>query len=186
MENHQNSQTNQKDLKRLYDLYLHDVYKYCLYFTNNHAEAEDLTQDTFIKVMKSYPSFKGESSEKTWILSIARNTTVDYFRKRKIRDFLPDIFFSKTNDPLYDEPEQYSENKEEWEDIQHALRKLKPAYRNVVILRGLQELSIKETAAILQCKESKVKVDYHRALKQLQNYVSKHEEGGFRFHEDAK
>lgn len=177
---------NDEKLQQLYDTYLHDVYKYCLYFTNNHAEAEDLTQDTFMKVMRNLHTFKGNSSEKTWILSIAKNTTVDYFRKRKIQDFFPEIFFSKPSPSTYDDPVNYSETREEWKDIQQALTQLKPAYRNVIILRGLQELSVKETAEILQCKESKVKVDYHRALKLMQNYVSKHEEGGYIFHENAK
>lgn len=177
--------TEKDIIQQLYDEYLHDVYQYCLYFTNNPAEAEDLTQDTFIKVMKNIYTFQGHSSTKTWILSIARNTTIDYFRKKKIQQFLPQLF-SRLENSSYGNPEASYDHHEEWEKLQLALLKLKPDFRSVVILRGLKELSIKETAEILQWKESKVKVDYHRALKQLQGYISKNEEGGFKFHENAK
>jgi RNA polymerase sigma-70 factor, ECF subfamily len=180
------SYANKKEIiQQLYDDYLQDVYQYCLYFTNSESEAEDLTQDTFMKVMKNFHSFQGNSSAKTWILSIARNTTIDYFRKRKIQQFLPELF-SRISQTSYGDPEANVEHLEEWEELQFALLKLKPDFRNVVILRGLKELSIKETAEILDWKESKVKVDYHRALKQLQNFVTKNKEGGFIFHEDAK
>lgn len=53
-----------------------------------------------------------------------------------------------------------------------AISKLKPNFRAVVILRGINELSIKETAEILQCSESKIKVDYHRALKELKKKLN--------------
>ncbi|WP_326929582.1 RNA polymerase sigma factor [Bacillus sp. m3-13] len=53
--------------------------------------------------------------------------------------------------------------------VHDAISKLKPSYRAVVILRGINEFSIKETSDILKCSESKVKVDYHRALKILKN-----------------
>lgn len=174
-----------EELQYLYNEHLQDVYQYCLYFTNNQAEAEDLTQDIFIKVMKNYHSFQGHSSVKTWILSIARHTTIDYFRRIKIQHFLPELF-SRIQNSTYGNPEVRYEHQEDWEKLQTALLNLKPDFRNVVILRGLKELSIKETAEVLNWKESKVKVDYHRALKQLQAYISKNEEGEFIIHENAK
>ena len=57
--------------------------------------------------------------------------------------------------------------------VHEAISKLKPNYRTVVILRGINEFSIKETSEILQCSESKVKVDYHRALKELKRRINK-------------
>lgn len=64
-----------------------------------------------------------------------------------------------------------------------ALLTLKPDYRNVVILRGLKEFSIKETAEVLNWKESKVKTDYHRAIKLLKESLSKSNEGVVIFNE---
>jgi RNA polymerase sigma-70 factor (ECF subfamily) len=56
--------------------------------------------------------------------------------------------------------------------LQQAIQSLKPTYRSIVILRGINEFSIKETATILQCNEANVKVDYHRALKVLRKKLN--------------
>ncbi|WP_226671719.1 RNA polymerase sigma factor [Rossellomorea aquimaris] len=157
-------------LEKLYETYFNDVYQYLFYFTNNSSEAEDLTQDTFMRVFKSYHSFKHQSSKKTWIISIARRTAIDHYRKRKLISLLPDVLLNlrKSEEGL---PEEEMEKNEEWEMVQAALSKLKPDYRNVVILRGLREYSVKETAEILDCKPSKVKVDYHRGMNLLKKLV---------------
>jgi RNA polymerase sigma-70 factor, ECF subfamily len=164
-------------LEMLYEKYFQDVYQYLLFFTNSQTEAEDLTQETFIRVFKSYPLFNHRSSTKTWIISIAKRTAIDYYRKRKWISLLPEtvanVMKSREGDP-----QQLIEVKEEWEVIQIALSRLKPDYRNVVILRGLKEYSVKETAEILDWKESKVKVDYHRAIKLLKEQLGSLSEGG--------
>ncbi|WP_257141064.1 RNA polymerase sigma factor [Bacillus sp. AFS015802] len=167
---------DQDRLEELYETFFHDVYQYLLYFTNNSSEAEDLTQDTFMRVFKSYHSFKHQSSQKTWIISIAKRTAIDHYRKRKLISLLPDVILNlgKSEEGI---PEEEMEKNEEWELVQAALSKLKPDYRNVVILRGLREYSVKETAEILDWKPSKVKVDYHRAMKLLKkSLVNSNEE----------
>jgi RNA polymerase sigma-70 factor, ECF subfamily len=165
-------------LNELYELYFDDVYHYLLYFTNSRTDAEDLTQDTFIKVFKHYDKFKHQSSVKTWIFSIARHIAIDHYRKKKAISVLPEFLtnIKASSDNL---PEKVIEEMDEWEQLQIALLKLKPDYRNVIILRGLKELSIKETAEVLNWKESKVKVAYHRALKEMKQFVHRTEEGGW-------
>jgi len=166
----------------LYEKYFDDVYQYLLYFTNSKTEAEDLTQDTFIKVIKHYDSFRQQSSVKTWIISIAKRTAIDHYRKKKFISILPSILtdMRKSEDFI---PEAEMDQNEDWAVLQKALLKLKPEYRNVVILRGLKEYSVKETAEILDWKESKVKVDYHRAIKLLKKYLNKSNEGVVIFNE---
>ncbi|MBU9711214.1 RNA polymerase sigma factor [Bacillus tamaricis] len=171
-----------EDIDSLCEIYYRDVYQYCLYFTNNKSDAEDLTQETFMKVMKALPTFNHQSKVKTWIISIAKNTAIDHYRRKKIVKFIPDLFLSKeiTKEGL---PESELYMKEDWQEVVDALTSLKPAYRNVIILRGIQEVSIKETAEILNWKESKVRVDYHRAIQQLQSILSPTERG---IYSDAK
>jgi RNA polymerase sigma-70 factor, ECF subfamily len=163
-------------IQELYEQYFDDVYHYLLYFTNSTIEAEDLTQETFIKVMRNYEGFRQQSSLKTWILTIAKRTAIDNYRKKKIISILPSILdnTSKSEDFI---PEDEVNHNENWVLLQKALLKLKPDYRNVVILRGLKEYSVKETAEILDWKESKVKVDYHRAVKLMKKYLYKSSEG---------
>lgn len=169
-------------IHELYEQHFDDVYHYLLYFTNSKSEAEDLTQDTFIKVLKSYDSFRQQSSLKTWILSIARRTAIDHYRKKKMISILPSILtdMRKSEDYI---PEEEMVHNHDWGVLQKALIQLKPDYRNVIILRGLKEYSIKETAEVLGWKESKVKVDYHRAIKLLKKYVNNSNEGGVIFNE---
>lgn len=164
------------EIESLCETYYRDVYQFCLYFTNNRSDAEDLTQEVFMKVLKALPSFNKQSKVKTWILSIAKNTAIDHYRRKKIIQFIPDVFLSKetAKDGL---PEQEFQIKEEWREVTEALTSLRPAYRNVIILKGIKELSIKETAEILNCKESKVRVDYHRAIKELHDVITP-DEGG--------
>ena len=77
-------------IRDVYQPYHQDVYQYCLYFTSNIEEAKDLTQETFVKALHSIESFQGKSSTRTWIISIARNTTIDFYRKRKFQRLLPE------------------------------------------------------------------------------------------------
>jgi RNA polymerase sigma-70 factor (ECF subfamily) len=65
----------------IYETYFEDVYQYLLYFTNNQQEAEDLTQETFIRVFKAYRQFEYQSKVKTWIFSIAKHVAIDHYRK---------------------------------------------------------------------------------------------------------
>jgi RNA polymerase sigma-70 factor, ECF subfamily len=162
-------------INEIYDLYHRDVYHFALYFTNNKQEAEDITQETFVKIMKSISNLKDPEKLKTWILSIARNTAMDMHRKRKFVSLFPEWVFDKEKDTVT--PEERLIQKGEWTELQNALLKLKHQYRTVVILRGLKELSIRETAEILGCSETKVRVDYHRALQHMKKQILKDEEG---------
>lgn len=166
---------NRLNINKIYECYHRDVYHFALYYTNNKQEAEDITQETFVKIMKSISSLKEPEKLKTWILSIARNTAMDLHRKRKFVRLFPEWVFDKEKDSVT--PEELLIQKGEWTELQNALLKLKHQYRTVVILRGLKELSIKETAEILGCSESKVRVDYHRALQHLKKQILKDEEG---------
>lgn len=156
----------QMDIEQLYQLYFKDVYQFCYYFTNRQSEAEDLTQETFIKAMKALHSFEGKSSWHTWLLAIARNTAIDSFRRKKW------LLLSSFTSLKEETSELGTKRIEDLEVIGQALQKLKPQLRATVILRGLKDLSIKETATVLSCSEEKVRVDYHRALKELRVLLS--------------
>lgn len=160
------------DIGELYDEYHKDVYHFALFFTNSKQDAEDITQETFIKILNSLQQLRDPSKKKSWILSIARNTAVDLLRKQKLIRFLPKIL---KQEGLPTKVESSSRNiiaEENWVELQNALLKLKPHYRSVVILRALNELNVKETAGVLHCSEAKVRVDFHRALNFLRNDIN--------------
>lgn len=138
--------------------------------------AEELVQEVYIKVMKSYDRFEGNSSEKTWLYSIARHIAIDYIRKQNRRtkrifgmvDVTEHENQLKHPDPL---PDEILSQNEEVKHLYVALGKCKEDQKQVVILRYIQSLSIKETAEILGWSESKVKTTQHRAIKTLRQLL---------------
>lgn len=163
-----------REIEKLYIEHSDIVYRYIFLLTKNKETAEDLTQDTFYKAFKNLHKFRKQSSEKTWLLKIARHTTYDYFRRKRI------IHFSKwENDEVADEvslsPEFSLLQTEQFTEIYKLFDGLKKDYKDVLILRKVNELSIKETAYILGWTEAKVKTKTARALEFLKKEYSRKE-----------
>src|SRR4051794_39950289 len=106
----------------IYDEFYRDVYHFALYFTNSKHDAEDITQETFIKVLNSLHLLKDQSKKKSWILSIARNTAVDLIRKQKLIRILPDRL-GRESTSIKQKSNIIAE--ENWMELQTALLKLK-------------------------------------------------------------
>lgn len=160
----------------LYTKYHQDVFQFLFYMVKNREVAEDLVQEVYIRVLKSYKKFQGKSSEKTWLFSIARNVAIDFFRKQKgWKDKLlekVDLQMERVKDDHL-LPEEIALQNEEIRLIYECLDQCSVDQRMVIIMRYLQELSISETAEVLQWSESKVKTTQHRALKVLRKAVEK-------------
>ncbi len=123
----------------------------------NRAEAEDLLQDTFIKVMKA--ADKDIRNWKSYLLTIARNTVYDHWRKRKNRLSL-DLLKLKSKE----------KNIELKLDIEKGIKKLSPKLKEVVILREINQLEYKEIADILGIEKGTVKSRLSRARDELRNF----------------
>ncbi|MET3698451.1 RNA polymerase sigma-70 factor [Bacillus oleivorans] len=163
------------DIEEIYNLYYKDVYHFAIYYTNNKHEAEDITQETFIKAMKNLNSLQSLEKAKVWILTIAKNTAIDYKRKMRRISFFPAFF--KEERLSAPSPEERMLGQDSWKYVQKALLKLKPQYRSILILRGIKEYSTQETAEILGITEEKVRMNYHRAKTYLKREVGSLEEG---------
>ncbi|MFC0271559.1 RNA polymerase sigma factor SigX [Metabacillus herbersteinensis] len=170
--------------QRIYERYHQDIFQFLYYMVKNREQAEDLVQEVYIRVLKSYEKFEGRSSEKTWLFSIARHVAIDWFRKQKtLRQRIIEKF-DWERQQFEDETPLPEEIALQNEDVQLMYRSLDTCtvdQRAVIILRYLQELSISETAEALGWTESKVKTTQHRALKQLQKEMndSRVEKEGF-------
>ncbi|WP_226679756.1 RNA polymerase sigma factor SigX [Sutcliffiella horikoshii] len=167
--------------QELYEKYHQDVYQFLYYMVNNKEQAEDLVQEVYIKVLRSYDRFEGKSSEKTWLFSIAKHVAIDSFRKQKgwKNKLLETFDWSKQqvkdHAPL---PEEIAVQNEQVKQMYRCLDKCKVDHRLVLILRYIQALTIQETAQILGWTESKVKTTQHRALKVLKAYMEELQEKG--------
>ncbi|QQE75748.1 sigma-70 family RNA polymerase sigma factor [Brevibacillus composti] len=165
-----NTSAAEQQFNQIYQAYHKDVYHFLYCFTGNRGDAEDLTQETFIRVAASLSKFEGRAHLKTWMIAIAKNLSREWARKKRLSSFFTDVILR--NMPAEDGlPEPELETKESYKQILAGLQKLKPQYRTVIILRLIEEYSVKETAEILSCTEIKVKVDFHRAIKKLQNVL---------------
>ncbi|WP_196426752.1 RNA polymerase sigma factor [Lysinibacillus cavernae] len=160
-------------IEHLYDKYQRDVYHFALYYTNSREEAEDITQETFFKILKQLDNLKNEEKVKTWILSIARNTAVDIHRKQKIKRLLLEKLKWQPNLKEVQKPLEIVEQHEQWRIIQGALMTLKAHDRTIIICRMLKDFTIQETAEILGISEVKVRVDFHRAMTRLRKKVGR-------------
>ncbi|WP_282155671.1 RNA polymerase sigma factor SigX [Cytobacillus gottheilii] len=158
----------------LYNKYHHDVFQFLFYMVRNKELAEDLVQEVYIRVLKSYEKFEGKSSEKTWLFSIARNVAIDSFRKQKgWKQKLIETFDWSTHQVMDDLPipEDILMQKEEVRVMYKCLGYCTVDQRSVIVMRYIQELTITETAEALNWTESKVKTTQHRALKVLKKHM---------------
>ncbi|MCA0970306.1 RNA polymerase sigma factor SigX [Halobacillus litoralis] len=167
----------------LYDHYHQDLFQYIIYMVKDRNLAEDLVQDVYMKVLKSYDSFDGRSSEKTWLFSIARHVTIDYFRKQKRkRKRILDFFdWGEKGEELRDQarmPEEVAVLNDEMQQVYRALDDCTLDQRSVIILRYIQGMSIQEAAEVLEWSESKVKTTQHRGMKALKSKLEEKGQGG--------
>ncbi|MGM8214004.1 RNA polymerase sigma factor SigX [Bacillaceae bacterium W0354] len=172
-----------KDIfKELYDQYHRDLYQFIFYMVKDKHLTEDLVQEVYIKVIQSYDSFQGNSSQKTWLFSIARHVTIDYFRKhgRRKKHINTKVNLDESNDFISDQqplPQEIVERKESVQQLYHFIDECTEDQKMVIILRYIQELSIKETAEVLNWTTSKVKTTQHRGINLLKEKMNKVKEG---------
>ena len=162
--------------QEIYDLYHQDIYQFLFYMTKNRELTEDLVQEVYIRVLKSYSQFQGKSSLKTWLISIARNVAIDYFRKEKKKGWKSIIpFYGKKNLELRDQnpmPEEVAIQNDLVKLLYQCMDYCTLDQKTVLIARYIQDLSITETAEVLGWTESKVKTTQHRALKNLKKHMA--------------
>ncbi|WP_226579446.1 RNA polymerase sigma factor SigX [Halobacillus litoralis] len=173
-----------------YENYHQDLFQFIMYMVKDRSLAEDLVQDVYVKVLKSYDSFSGKSTEKTWLFSIARHVIFDYFRKqkRKRNRILGFFDWHDKGDELKDQhpvPEELIVQNEEIQQVYDALDHCSVNQRSVLVLRYIQELTIKETAEVTGWSESKVKTTQHRAIRTIKALMENQEEGSGN-HEETK
>lgn len=146
-----------------FERYGNDIYHFLIYRVGP-SDAEDLLQEVFIKALKGFNSFKANATPKTWLFSIARNLAIDESRKKKTKKWASTVPLEAANEPSTDiSPETIMDLNEDTKALYECIHQLKSNYQDVLILRGIKELSVQETAKILKWTESKVKSTHHRA-----------------------
>ena len=157
------------------------IYFLLLSLLKNETEAEDAAQQAVIKVYLNLKNFRGESQFRTWVLSIARNEGLGRLRRQTSRredsleadteeqngDFTPAILTSWREIPT-----EALEKKELAAILRAGIDSLPEIYRNIILLRDIEGMDIRETAAALGISEGAVKVRLHRARAMLQRRLA--------------
>ncbi len=155
------------------------IYNICYRFAGSPDDAQDLTQEVFIKMYRTLNSYDVERGAfMTWVTSITRNLLVDHFRKSK-QDRMTDSLDSAPSEhedamPLSEQipdktapPDSRVHSRETRETIHRALQKLSPDLREAVILRDLQDMDYREIATVLKVPEGTVKSRINRGRAEL-------------------
>ncbi len=167
---------------RAYDILMeqyHDaVFNIVYRMVRNKQEAEDLTQETFIKAYNSINSFNEEYAFSTWLFKIATNHCIDFFRKRKLKTYSMDEPVQYKEDEIKheyasDDPtmEHRMIDSEKSRLIREAINKLPEKYRMAIILRHHEEKSYDEIAQILNLPLGTVKARIFRAREMLKKHL---------------
>jgi len=150
------------------------VFNVAYKFVGKHDEAEDLTQDIFLKIFKALHSFDRRANFQTWIISIARNLCIDHYRSvRKERETIAREVDASDLAPVSTEasPLHQLEQGDLRELLRRALDQLPPALKTAVIMRDLHELSYQEIALELELPEGTVKSRINRGRLELSRQV---------------
>lgn len=151
----------------LYDRYLDRIYRHCYWRCGSRADAEDLTQQTFLKAWSAVPRYEGRGVPfVTWLLAICHNEIIAYYRKYcPTKELGPELF------ECLEDPEAVLMDRLALDAIRHAVGRLEPLRQQVIVLRYLEGLSISEVAAAVGRSENYVSVIQHRALSDVRRLL---------------
>jgi RNA polymerase sigma-70 factor, ECF subfamily len=165
------------------------IYLAAYSLVKNEADAEDLVQEAVLKALRALPGFRGEAKFSTWIISIVLNEGRMRLRRDRLASFQSIEERSEQDDrsdftPAFltdwrQVPSEIVERNEVRQMLQEAIEKLPLAYREVLVMRDLEEMSTQETAQALELTEGTVKVRLFRARMMLQKTLAPLLQGSF-------
>jgi RNA polymerase sigma-70 factor (ECF subfamily) len=155
------------------------VYNLIARLVQDPAMAEDLTQDTFIKMFRALGTFDPRMRFSSWIFRIAHNTAIDYLRQRRVKVAPPSLDEDgEERDPLGSlpdltalSPEAATLNRELAAALDDAIDRLRPDYRSAIVLRHQEGLEYEEIAHVLDVPLGTVKTFLHRARRELARHL---------------
>lgn len=160
--------------------YEHSVFRMALSFLKDETEAEDVAQEAFLRAFRNLANFRGDSKFSTWLISITLNEARRRLRRQNT------LRIESLDEPGEDGsaispallrdwreiPSEALERREVRALLEEAIGRLSPIYREVLVLRDIEEMSIEETALLLSITISSVKVRLHRARIMLQKELA--------------
>ncbi|MFC2044805.1 sigma-70 family RNA polymerase sigma factor [Chloroflexota bacterium] len=162
-------QNDQRAFAELYEAYFDKIYRYIVLKIGDRTDAEDMTQQVFLKALKSISSFKWKGTPfSAWLYRIAHNQVVDHLRKKTTRqtDLLNEELPLASDSP-FDNPQKLTEHSLNMEQLMASTRKLTEAQREVISLRFTSDLPTAQVAKIMGKSEGAIKALQHAAITAL-------------------
>lgn len=159
---------------RIVAAYRGDIYRVARRMTGNHEDADDVSQETFLRAYKGLSGFRGDASLKTWLFRIALNLAINVGRTKATRresDEDPEIA-SDAQHHAPSESEARLERRQEETRVRRAVDRLPPRQRQVVILRIYEELKFHEIADFLEAPIGTVKANFFHAMNNLRKTLA--------------
>lgn len=159
---------DEQAFSEVYDQYARKIYTYCYFRVKSREEAEDIAAQTFIRAWDHVVA--GGEIENTvgFLYRIARNLIIDHYRKgRDSHEVTLDDPLHPIDIPVHDRTAEVLDLKRLEKLVFENLERLLPQYQEVIVLRYVQDLSVKEIAAVLDASENTISVRIHRALEKL-------------------
>lgn len=163
-------------LEELYKCSFNSLYKFVRYKVDTVEQAEDITAEAFVRAFENLVKFKGNSSFKTYVYTIAKNLVYKQYSEKQLvaftnnEDIHSDLEYSKDLE-TEDQSDGEEKNNQDTIEVFQILKQLKNQEREILELRFLSNFSVKETAQTLKLSESNVKVTMHRALQKLKSLI---------------
>jgi len=155
---------------QLMQKYQQKVYSTIRRMVLSHDDANDLTQDVFIKCWNKIGEFRGDSQIYTWLYRIATNETINFLNHKRRKMFIPMSKMEKKMSSVPDDSINFSGD-EIQKKFQKALLKLPDKQRLVFNLRYYDEMEYKEMSKVLGTSEGALKASYHHAVKKVEKYI---------------
>ncbi|MDY3537608.1 sigma-70 family RNA polymerase sigma factor [Riemerella anatipestifer] len=162
---------DQKSQTKLINKFWVSVFSFVMKKVKNEIEADEITVNVFSKVLSKIELYDPNFQFKTWVLTIAQNTIIDYWRKKSRDSETPIEYMEEFRNTLAKSPEELMISEEEDKEIVKAIETLEANYQEIINLRFFEEKSIKEISDILNISVSNAKVRIMRAKKVLKELL---------------
>lgn len=167
---------------KIYDMYIDKIYRFIYFKVSDKELAQDLAAEVFLKTWEYVNTGKEIDNIKALLYKISRNLIIDYYRSRHRHDVsIESEILENIDEESSNEPEiithTHIDIKMELEVVEKAIKSLKDEYKDVLLLKHIEELSLGEIAKVLQKKNGAVRVMLHRATKALQEILDKNNNG---------
>ncbi len=173
---------DERAFEQLVFLYETRVYRMALYMTGNREDAQDVSQEVFVRLWTSLSSFRGESTLLTYLMRLTKNISVDLMRRNRRRKIVSlSVYDQDGEEGAWELPDENEENnpeksylrREHAEKVRRAINTLDADQRQIVVLRDINGLSYREISEVLAISESAVKSRLNRAREKLKKILQK-------------